>query len=134
MATYYYRYAKGGVPVAKYAFPLTAIGTIGLVYGMYLCAYIIEISTEELTWKRGNSQDGNGKNGKPKQLRILWVQKSQTVGDQGFGSYAIYAPFTEAVSRRLLTSHRRQEKEFEAKLHKLTMVATALSMIGTLIN
>ncbi|KAF8426996.1 hypothetical protein EV426DRAFT_686533 [Tirmania nivea] len=126
MATYYFRWDKGGETVAKYAFPLTSIGTVGLVYGMYLCAYIIEISTEELTWKpEKNSQNENKK---PKQLRIIWVQKSQTVGDQGFGSYAIYAPFTETASRCLLTSHRRQEKEFEVRLHKLTMVATALSI------
>ena len=128
MATYYFHWEKGGRSVAEYAFPLTSIGTLGLVYGMYLCAYIIDISTEELTWILENSHNGNGK---PKRLRILWVQKSQTVGDQGFGSYAIYAPFTETVSPRLLTSHRRQDKEFEVKLHKLTMVATALSIGGT---
>jgi len=127
LATYHWGWDKGGTSVPKYAFPLTSIGTVGLVYGMYLCAYIIEVSTEELTWTPENSQT---KNEKPKQLRILWVQKSQTVGDQSFGSYAIYAPFTETASRRLLTSHRRQEKEFEAKLHKLTMAATALSIGG----
>ena len=117
--------------MAAYAFPLTSIGTVGLVYGMYLCAYIIEISTEELTWVPKYPQ---GKHDKLKQLRILWVQSSQTVGDQGFGSYAIYAPFKENAPSHLMTSHRRQDKEFAVKLHRLTIAATALSIVGTLWN
>jgi len=125
VATYYFRWDKGGRAVPRYAFPLTSVGTVGLVYGIYLCAYIIEISTEELTWVPKNE------NGKPKRLRMLWVQKSQTVGDQGFKPYAIYAPFTESASPRLMTSHRRQDKNFEVKLHRLTIAATALSIGGT---
>ena len=120
VATYHLRYPKGERPVAIYAFPLTCIGTVGLVLGMYLCAYIIEVSTKELQWVPGSA--AQAKSGR-KIYRILWVQKGQTVGDQGFGSYAIYAP---SGNPALVTSHRRPG----AALHGLTITATAVSVGG----
>ena len=55
--------------------------------------------------------------------RIIWVQKGQIVGDQGFGSYAIYAP---SGNHNLMTSHRRPE----AALSGLTITATSVSVGG----
>ena len=117
---------KGGRAVARYAFPLTCIGTLGVVFGMYLCAYIIEISTKELKWSPNSGENNSGENNSgDKQFRILWVQKGQTVGDQGFGSYAIYAP---PENHTLMTSHRLPEVAL--KLHRLTITATAVSFAG----
>jgi len=122
--TYKWGLEKGGRAVAGYAFPLTCIGTLGLVFGMYLCASIIEVSTKELQWlpNSGSVTENNSGN---KRFRILWVQKGQTVGDQGFGSYAIYAP---SESHSLMTSHRRPEADLN--LHGLTIMATAVSFGG----
>jgi len=89
---------------------------------MYLCAYIIEVSTKELQWVPGSDSVAQEKSGH-KMYRILWVQKGQTVGDQGFGSYAMYAP---SGNHALVTSHRRPG----AALHGLTVTATAVSIGG----
>ncbi|KAF8462254.1 hypothetical protein BDZ91DRAFT_797276 [Kalaharituber pfeilii] len=118
-ATYYWQWSKGGATVARYAFPLTLIGTMLLVVGIYLCAHIIETSTKELEWVPENSWYCNP-------LRVLWVQRHQTVGDQAFQSFAIYAPIG-ARRKHLMTSHRLPQSN---KLHKLTWFATSLSVIG----
>ena len=124
--TYKWQLEKGGRAVASYAFPLTCIGTLGLVFGMYLCAYIIEVSTKELKWSP-NSGPAIENNSGDKRFRILWVQKGQTVGDQGFGSYAIYAPPENQI---LKSSHRRTGGQVQARLHRLTITATAVSFGG----
>ncbi|KAF8428086.1 hypothetical protein EV426DRAFT_571430 [Tirmania nivea] len=115
--TYKYRLEKGGRAVATYAFPLTCIGTLGLVFGMYLCASIIEVSTQELEWLPISAAENNFGT---RQYRILWVQKGQTVGDQRFASYAIYAP---SQHHTLMTSHRR----VGATLHRRTIAAMTVS-------
>src|ERR1700753_1640852 len=51
VVAYYYKWGKGPLPVASYAYPLTLIGTIGLVVGMFQCAYIVETSTVEFSWR-----------------------------------------------------------------------------------
>ena len=122
LITYKWRLDKGGRAVASYAFPLTCIGTLGLVFGMYLCAYIIEISTQELQWLPNSATEKDSTSG-DKRYRIIWVQKGQTVGDQGFGSYTIHAP---SESHTLITSHRRPEVDLQG----LTITATALSFGG----
>ncbi|KAK6511871.1 hypothetical protein TWF481_000776 [Arthrobotrys musiformis] len=68
-----------GKLVEKYAFPLTLIGTILLCLGMFLCAFIIERSTDEFHLKR--KQKGI-------QSKIYWVQSGgQKIGDQVFESF-----------------------------------------------
>jgi len=119
VVTYRLRYPKGGRTVAIYAFPLTCVGTLFLVLGMFLCAYIIEVSTKELRWVLSPDRSGQTQ----KIYQILWVQKGQTVGDQGFGSYAIYAP---SGNDELVTSHRRSG----TALHNQTAAATAVSVVG----
>lgn len=117
VVTYYLRLEKGGRPITNYAFPLASIGTLGLCCGMYLCANIVEQSTMELIWKIPNRDDH----------RVLWIQKAQSVGDQGFGSYSIYAPYQESKRLRpLMTSHRNKSG---STVHKWTMFATVLSVI-----
>jgi len=122
VVTYRLRYNKGSRTVAIYAFPLTCVGTLFLVLGMFLCAYIIEVSTKELRWVLSSDSIAHGGSGQ-KISHILWVQKGQTVGDQGFRSYAIYAPSGNA---ELVTSHRRSG----ATLNKRTAAATAVSVVG----
>ncbi|KAJ6261247.1 Ankyrin-2 [Drechslerella dactyloides] len=67
-----------GQPADNYAFPVTFVGTILMCFGLFLCAYIIERSSEETHFKRDPSSNS----------KIYWIQPGgQKVGDQVFGSY-----------------------------------------------
>ena len=118
IVVYRWQLTKGGQPIPAYAYPLTLVGTLGLTVGMFLCGYIIEKSTKELKWKPAHHRPCDPR------PRIVWVQKSQTVGDQGFRSFLIYAPVRQLD---LMTSHRRHGR---AKFHRLTEIACALSVAG----
>lgn len=125
MVTYFFQWKKGLLPVAVYAYPLTLIGTVGLVVGMYLCAYIIESSTDELGWyvSLGDDQENSQESSQEPQ-RIIWIQKKQIVGDQGFKPFAIYSP---PKHTRLMTSHSRLDK---SRFHSLTLGASTVSVAG----
>jgi hypothetical protein len=56
--------------VATFAFPMIAIGTVALVVGMFLCAYIIDGSTVEERWEITDS----GAN-------FAWLQRGGKVND-----------------------------------------------------
>lgn len=40
-------FLKGGSPIARYAYPCTAVGTILLASGLLICSYVVESSTCE---------------------------------------------------------------------------------------
>ena len=120
--TYHFQWDKGSLPVAVYAYPLTLIGNIGIVVGMYLCAYIIESSTEEHNWYPLGDVYPSEDAQEPQ--RIIWIQKKQVVGDQGFEPFAIYAP---ASHTRLVTSHSLRDK---SRFYSHTLVATVVSVAG----
>src|SRR5690606_37409955 len=63
--------------VEGYAYPLTAMGTLGIVIGMFICAYICDSSTLEMVWK---PKEAN----LPVDYQFLWLQRSQVVNDQKF--------------------------------------------------
>lgn len=131
VVTYHLRWSKGNQKVPPYAFPMTVIGTLGLVCGMYLCAYIIEVSTKELKWQPGN--DNAESDDKSPSSRIIWIQRHQTVGDQNFGSFAIYAPGSgKDTNLDLMTSHRSVNNK--RKLHTLTLFAITSSIVGTYVG
>ncbi|KAI5786974.1 hypothetical protein DFH27DRAFT_574581 [Peziza echinospora] len=109
LVTYRYRWKKGGVSIAPYAFPLVAIGTLGLVGGMFLCAAIVEARTIEARWYKAQRKF-DPVHQHPNELavadiRIVWVQRSQTVGDQTFPAHAIYSQ----KQKYLETSHKSKE-------------------------
>jgi hypothetical protein len=114
---YYYRWQKNNTQVVGYAFPLTAIGTVAVSVGMFICAHLIEASTKESTWVPKD---------KDRDLQILWLQRGQTVNDQRFKSYGIYAASTQRVIKTSRPSIKRGE------LEGLTYIGTAISMIGGL--
>lgn len=118
VAVYSLQWEKGGGSVPNFAFPFTLFGTLGVNFGMYLCARILEVSIKELQWEP-DDQDYHKRT-----QRIVWVQKSQTVGDQGFGSFAIYAPM-RSRSQHLMTSHRQRGR---TQFHQLTLIASALTV------
>ena len=80
-ATYHPRmaYEKEGNPVERYAYPLTAGGTLLVALGILICCLVVEGSTAEKVWTFG------------KPARILWLQKGGNFNDQYFDSYAVFA-------------------------------------------
>ncbi|KAK6363606.1 hypothetical protein TWF730_001030 [Orbilia blumenaviensis] len=109
-----------GVP--KYAFPLTLIGTLGIMLGSFLCAYVVEASTVEETWeaKANNTQ-----------YQVVWLQRGQTVGDQSFRSYAIYDKGDGRVIRTSRKAPNLHRLEFWTLLGSVvTVVCFVLQFIG----
>ncbi|KAH8812397.1 hypothetical protein F5884DRAFT_855694 [Xylogone sp. PMI_703] len=99
--TYYptLQWQKNGQPIAGYAFPCTAAGTLVLVIGMLICADVVESSTQEKRYPAGQG----------KEARMVWLQKAQTVSDQSFDSFAIYTK----DKRTLITTSHRAHSEFK---------------------
>src|SRR5690606_2858343 len=95
---------KDGSPVPDYAFPCTAIGTLLLIAGMLICGYVVESSTSE-TWYRPDDQ---------MEARIVWLQKSGTVNDQAFESFAI---FPEDAQPLITTSQRAPRRKLKDVLN-----------------
>ena len=91
------RFPKNGLPVQAYAFRIMAPGTILLMVGMLICSAVVEQSTVETEYlrQRENTND----------IRLLWLQKSHTVSDQAFDSFALGQP--PGRRDRILTSRRQ---------------------------
>ncbi|CAM1508997.1 Fc.00g027360.m01.CDS01 [Cosmosporella sp. VM-42] len=98
-ATYYptLKFSKGRSPVARYAFPCTAVGTCVLVAGMLVCGHVVESSTDE---KRYEPSKGY-------RARLVWLQQKKTVSDQDFDSFAIFAK----GDRNFITTSRRVDNQ-----------------------
>ncbi|KAG5660338.1 hypothetical protein KAF25_002944 [Fusarium avenaceum] len=103
LATYYpsLKFQKEDTAIQSYAFPCTATGTLTLVVGLLICSHVVESSTTEERYKPGPGR----------RARMVWLQKTQTVSDQHFGSYAIFA----ADDRELITTSHRAMKGKDAK-------------------
>lgn len=100
------------------------VGTITVVTGMLLCAYIVENGTyEERYW----SKDGAI-------VHILWLQKGSSVNDQVFYSHAIFAE----GQRRLITTSRRNPRRFGSDIARrfelLTVAASFFSLCGFVVQ
>ncbi|CAF9941900.1 MAG: hypothetical protein HETSPECPRED_004379, partial [Heterodermia speciosa] len=99
------RYKLGFVrdgPPAKYAVPMTVIGTVSVVLGVGLCAFLVDSSTEERVFKRGKPQS-----------HMYWVQPgNQYLGDQAFDSFA-YSDRNQPLDT--YTSSRKKQPDSSAK-------------------
>jgi len=108
-----------------YAYPLMASGTLLLVMGMMACSHVVQASSKETTWVAEKS------------FRILWLQKSATVNDQLFGSYALFA---DKERNTLTTSRRRTYTPFSkpSSSAKYTFAAALsfqnLTIVGSFIS
>lgn len=114
-ATYHPRmkYAKEGELVEPHAYPLAAVGTAILVFGMWLCSYVVESSTIDQIWEVRNVKStglDSTKTPPPENVRIIWLQQGGSVTDQQFDSYAIITGETvQSVLTSRLISWMRQE-------------------------
>ncbi|KAF5541711.1 ankyrin repeat [Fusarium napiforme] len=80
--TYYptLKFKKDDKEVLVYAFPFSAGGTSVLVFGMLLCARVVDRSTVEEVYEPAPGRE----------MKMIWLQKKQVVSDQIFGSFALY--------------------------------------------
>jgi hypothetical protein len=106
------RFHKDGRRVQQYGFPTMASGTIILVIGMIICSFVVEQRTREMKYvwkpemadKQGDASNGDG--GKKAKIRVLWLQKSHTVSDQVFDSFALFRKYEDGPRDHILTSRR----------------------------
>ncbi|KMU76641.1 ankyrin repeat and protein kinase domain -containing protein 1 [Coccidioides immitis RMSCC 3703] len=83
--TYFAKFKKDERPIPSWAFPIASAGTVLLVTGMFLCAWLIETTTEEKVFK--------------KRVRMYWLQQGgQTIGDQVFDAFAHSADLDEYMT------------------------------------
>ncbi|KXX82674.1 Serine/threonine-protein phosphatase 6 regulatory ankyrin repeat subunit B [Madurella mycetomatis] len=124
-ATRYLMLPKDGNPVDDYAFPCTACGTLLLIAGMLLCAHIVETSTLETRYRPGPG----------KEARVIWLQRSGTVNDQAFESFAIFPEDRQAL---VTTSHRasgEQERSAGTNIQEtITVAGVLISISGFIIQ
>ncbi|KAK1699708.1 hypothetical protein BDP55DRAFT_626412 [Colletotrichum godetiae] len=90
-------FLKDGNPVARYAFPCQWVGTLLLIVGLLLCAHVVESSTIEKKYRSLDKMTA----------QVVWLQKTKTVSDQVFDSFAIYAKTKRAF---ITTSERRRNE------------------------
>lgn len=103
----------GSIP--GYAFPVFLFGTLILAGGVFLCATVVETSTDEQDWKPKD----------PGTTRVVWLQQGgQTVGDQMFESFArVHA------KGEVKTSHKPERKgSQDATVGRTALAATAVGV------
>lgn len=88
------RWRKDGEHIESYAFPCTIVGTLLLVSGIFLCGHMVEESTDETKYRP-----------KGRTCQLIWLQKSGTVNDQTFSSFAI----TPAKHQEVITTSSRSK-------------------------
>lgn len=81
LITYYYpsKFKKEDKAVLGYAFPFSAAGTVLLVTGIFLCAHVVDRSTNEVRYEPTQGYE----------VKIVWLQSKQTISDQVSKSFAL---------------------------------------------
>lgn len=105
-----FRLLKNGNPVADYAYPCTAAGTLILVLGMLICAYVVESSTLESRYRPAAG----------KSARVIWLQRSGTVNNQVFESFAISPNNVQALITASERAPRRKLKALRLRASEET--------------
>ncbi|KAI8712283.1 B30.2/SPRY domain-containing protein [Fusarium sp. LHS14.1] len=79
-----------------YGFPCYTVGSVLLCVGMAICSAAVESSTDEFVWtpsaRKEEEEEESKPGGNSQQTHntfVVWIQQSQSVGDQTFDSYAI---------------------------------------------
>ena len=96
---------KDEEPVADYAFPCTAAGTLLLAAGMLVCGHIVENSTLETNYRPVAG----------KEARVVWLQRSGTVNDQAFKPFAVFPDTAQTI----LTTSQRQNPNRRKSGHEM---------------
>ncbi|RPA83972.1 ankyrin [Ascobolus immersus RN42] len=81
-------FQKDDGPVQSHAIYVFCIGTVMLVTGMFVCGHIIERRSQEETWIPADCSPESSQ-WKGYRMKMIWLQKGETVNDQQFESYYI---------------------------------------------
>lgn len=112
---YVLKLEKNDAPPIGYGFPLFLAGTVVLAIGMFLCAQVVELSTEEKIWVPVDNHIGA--------MDIIWLQQGgQTVGDQRFESFA-----RKTSGETIITSRKNKARTI---LPFLVTVGVGASLVG----
>ncbi|RPA80560.1 hypothetical protein BJ508DRAFT_128500 [Ascobolus immersus RN42] len=109
--------------IPAYAFPMFAVGTLFICIGMFICAYVVDHSTEDLVWEPDTRFQLH---------KLLWLQKGSFVGDQEFRSYIISARADHIRRGEVLTSRRVQRRPDSTSGNLRALVSPPmLTVVGT---
>ncbi|TFB02620.1 Ankyrin-3 [Trichoderma ghanense] len=131
-------FLKDGKRIVDYAFPCAAGGTVLLMLGLFICAWIVEKSTTETCYEAPDHE-----------MFVVWLQKDHTVNDQVFKPYAIYP----SSKREYITTSRRsinrpdqakgssasprekagknaQSPSWDWRLEKITFLGALIALVG----
>lgn len=120
-ASWKYLGLKRGKEPPISALPLTATGTVALTFGMLICSFVVESASTETDWVRRRDLQ---------QLKVAWIQRGETVGDQVFEPYIIFGHEGQQVIR---TSQRCNAK-MGIKLQYWVILGTLVSVVGFVIQ
>ncbi|KAL0938064.1 ankyrin repeat protein [Colletotrichum truncatum] len=109
--------------IEKYTFVCFAIGTFVLSLGLLLCSHVVEDSTHEDRYQPAG-----------KEVRLIWLQRTKTVSDQIFGSFALFAMGERQLILTSCRSHRLTEEDERWKLGVKTLVGTILGLCGYIVQ
>jgi hypothetical protein len=114
VATYCWKWEKAGRPVALYGYPCFLVGTGLVIIGIMTCGHVIEGTTAEQNFSLDSM------------TQVVRLQRSCTVGDQHFPSFAIYNSPNDLLLR---TSRLRQQKS-----SFLAATAAAVTVVGYIVQ
>ncbi|KAG5801697.1 hypothetical protein H9Q74_000033 [Fusarium xylarioides] len=113
-------FQKEDQPAKAYAAPLAICGTVLLVFGMFICAVVVESSTKETRYR---ATDGLN-------FVMCWVQQGQTVNDQVFDSYAMSQNLHCPVITKSARGKNLQDKDKKKHNNALELATICGVMIG----
>ncbi|KAJ4855817.1 ankyrin repeats (3 copies) domain-containing protein [Trichoderma breve] len=109
------KFLKDGKRVVDYAFPCAAGGTLLLVLGLFMCAWVVEKSTAEKCYKADKHQ-----------IFIVWLQKHHTVAEENMQESPIFG-HTEKDAE---DTKEKDEQTRERILENITFIGALISLIG----
>ncbi|KAK4196235.1 hypothetical protein QBC40DRAFT_314022 [Triangularia verruculosa] len=117
VTTYRWAWVKAGAPIAPYGYPCFVVGTLLVVVGGMGCGHVIEGITTEHNFKPTGSRD----------LQSLILQRSVTVADQHFASYAIF-------SSSWIRTSTLDNSPYESYFSVLAAASTITALVGFVIQ
>jgi hypothetical protein len=120
LGAYYWEWQNRGRVPARYGFPCFAVGTAGVILGIFICSYVVDAATVEEEFcpvPASGFLDSD--------YRVIRLQIHSKVGQQDFPAYAIVCDENDPLIRtsRRTTSGARKRRV-------LTMVGSLLTIAG----
>ena len=117
LATYFWGWEKAGLPVASYGYPCYLIGSLLVISGVAVCGHVIEGVTTEHYFNT---------NPERWMTTVVRLQRSCTVSDQHFSSFAIFNEFFDLQVR----ASRLNDNDYST----VAAAATVASVVGFIIQ